>query len=357
MPATSGTFNFQSIQAELVIREAYERLGILGELVVAEQLVSAQRSLNFMLADWSNRNVNLWALESTFLNLTAGLPTYTLPIQTSNIIQANLRTSVRQLNGVASSHLANGNPGAGTASFAFDNNPATACIQGAPDGYISYAYGLNNSEVITFIGIQSNIDTTYTITIDGSNDGNIWTNLLTLGALTYSAGVNQWFDMFNITPYRFYRVKENGGAILNIQEIYFNNLVQDTTLSEISRYEYQTYPQKHLVGRPTTYYVDYSINPVFYLWPTPSPQYNCISYSWQQAIEDVGTYVDSIQVPSVFYEPLVWGLSYRLALKYAPDKAQLMKGEYEQALAIAINENSEDTPMRIAVDYTAGRYR
>jgi len=357
MPATSGTFNFQSIQAELIIREAYERLGILGELVVAEQLVSAHRSINFILTEWANRNVNLWVLENSFLPLTSGLPTYTLPIQVKKVIQVNLRTSIRQLNGIPGSYAADGTEGGGIAANAFDNNPATTCTQNVENGYISYNYGINNQEVITFIGIQSNQSTTYTITIDGSNDAINWTTLLNLGALQYVQGLNQWSDMFNITPYRFYRVKENGGATLDIQEIYFNNVVQDTTMSEISRYEYQTYPQKHLVGRPTTYYVDYSINPVIYIWPTPSPQYNCITYSWQQAIQDVGAYTNSIQVPSGFYESLLWGLAYRLALKYAPDKAQLMKGEYEQALSIAINENSENVPMRIAVDYTAGRYR
>ncbi len=57
MPLSSGSYNFQSITAELIIREAYERIGILGDFTTAQQLDSATRSLNFLLSDWSNRNV------------------------------------------------------------------------------------------------------------------------------------------------------------------------------------------------------------------------------------------------------------------------------------------------------------
>ena len=38
MPTTSGRYNFQVIEVELIIREAFERIGILGEFVEAQKL-------------------------------------------------------------------------------------------------------------------------------------------------------------------------------------------------------------------------------------------------------------------------------------------------------------------------------
>ena len=51
MLPTSGTFNFQSIQIELIIREAFERIGILGEFVEPQKLDSAKRSIDLLLLD------------------------------------------------------------------------------------------------------------------------------------------------------------------------------------------------------------------------------------------------------------------------------------------------------------------
>ena len=66
MLPTSGTFYFQSIQIELVIREAFERIGILGEFVEPQKLDSAKRSIDFLLLEWMNKSINLWTLESSF---------------------------------------------------------------------------------------------------------------------------------------------------------------------------------------------------------------------------------------------------------------------------------------------------
>ena len=49
MPSTSGTYDFQSIEVELIIREAFERIGISGEFIEPIKLDSAKRSINFLL--------------------------------------------------------------------------------------------------------------------------------------------------------------------------------------------------------------------------------------------------------------------------------------------------------------------
>ena len=67
MLPTSGNYNFQSVQVEILIREAFERLGITGELVGALQLQSAIRSINLLLLEWMDKSTNLWTLKDLFI--------------------------------------------------------------------------------------------------------------------------------------------------------------------------------------------------------------------------------------------------------------------------------------------------
>ena len=229
MPTTSGTYNFQSIQVEILIREAFERIGILGEFVEPQKLDSAKRSINLLLLSWMEETINLWTLQGAYLPLVTGQRQYILPNIVSNIIQANLRTSTRQLNGTPQTNTANtyDNGGGGVAGNAFDGNPTTACTQNVANGNISYDYGLGVTQYITFIGIQSDTTTLYSLVVESCPlDPAVlasWTPLITILPQTFQAGVNTWFDVPTPVNARAYRIRETGGATLNMQEIYFNN--------------------------------------------------------------------------------------------------------------------------------------
>lgn len=345
MLPTSGTFNFQSIQIELIIREAFEKIGILGEFVEPQKLESAKRSIDLMLLEWINKSINLWTIESAYLALVQAQVQYTLPVTVNNIIQVNLRTSTRQLNGTPATS-ANGNP-----AFAFDGNPATACTQDAINGNISYDYGAGVTQQITFVGIQSNVTSTYSITVQSSVDNAAWLPLVIIPPTEFIKGNIVWIDVPVPIDARAYRILETGGAILDIQEIYFNNNTLDMPITNVSRYNYFTYPNKRLQSRPNVYYLDRQILPTLYLWPAPSNLYNCLQYSYTQMIQDTGDfYTNAVQIPSRFYPALIWGLTYELALKYNPQQAGQFKGEYEQSFQLATKEDSESTPISIRGD-------
>jgi hypothetical protein len=342
MLPTSGTYNFQSIQIELIIREAFERIGISGEFVEPVKLESAKRSLNLLFLEWMNKSVNLWTLEKTYLPLVTGQGQYTLPVNVSNITQANLRTSTRQLNGTAAS--SNG----GVAANAFDSNPLTACTQDAINGNISYDYGANVTQMINFIGVTSQATLTYSLTVEISQDNAAWTTLFIIPAQSFAANTNVWFDVPTPVNARAYRIRETGGSTLNIQELYFNNNVTDFAISDVTRYEYYTYPNKNQIARPSIFYLDRQILPILNIWPTPTDQYNCLQYLYKKMVEDVGDlYTNAVQIPSRFYPALIWGLTWQLALKFNPQQAAMLKGEYEQSFSIATREDSESVPMRI----------
>ncbi len=348
--ATSGTYNFQTLQIELLIREAFERIGIVGELIEPQKLEAAKRTIDFLLIEWMNESINLWTIQLNYLPLVTAQGKYILSNTVNDILQINLRTSTRQLNGVAASS-------SGIAANAFDNNSATACTQNAINGNISYDYGAGVTQQINFVGIQSNATLTYTLILESSQDNATWVPLYTIPAQTFNVGNTVWFDVLAPVNARAYRIRETGGVTLNIQEIYFNNNTLDMLMANVSREEFFSQSNQKLQSRPNLFYLDSQVIPVLYIWPVPTDQYNVLQYSSTQMIQDAGSlYTNSLQIPARFYPALVWGLSYHLALKYSPQSAQLFQSEYEKSLRIAQIEDSETVPLRIYTDYNKGYY-
>lgn len=92
--ATSGTWLFNPDLAELV-DEAFERCRIDAAHITARHLISARRSMRFMLADWATKDYHNFRIESETFTLVQGQAVYTagtdfdipvLPNTTSNLI-------------------------------------------------------------------------------------------------------------------------------------------------------------------------------------------------------------------------------------------------------------------------------
>jgi len=73
-----------------IFEEAYERAGI--EMRSGYDLKTARRSLNILTLEWQNRGLNLFTIEEGTQALTAGTKTYTLPADTIDLIEHQLRT-------------------------------------------------------------------------------------------------------------------------------------------------------------------------------------------------------------------------------------------------------------------------
>lgn len=87
--ATSGTTAFDLDLTEIV-EEAFERCG--GELRSGYDLKTARRSLNLLFADWANRGVNMWTIDSGTIPMVAGTATYLLPTDTVDLMDYVIRT-------------------------------------------------------------------------------------------------------------------------------------------------------------------------------------------------------------------------------------------------------------------------
>ena len=69
----SSSKNFELEVADY-IEEAFERCGL--ELRTAYDLKTARRSLNLLLAEWSNRGLNQWTISQKTVALVSGTTTY-----------------------------------------------------------------------------------------------------------------------------------------------------------------------------------------------------------------------------------------------------------------------------------------
>jgi hypothetical protein len=86
---TSGTATF-NLDLNEIVEEAFERCG--SELRTGYDLRTARRSLNLMFADFANRGINLWTLDSGTINLTQGTSIYNLPDDTVDLLEHVIRT-------------------------------------------------------------------------------------------------------------------------------------------------------------------------------------------------------------------------------------------------------------------------
>jgi len=73
-----------------IFEEAFERAGL--EMRTGYDLETARRSLNLLTLEWQNRGLNLFTIEAGTLAVTAGTATYTLPTDTIDIIEHQIRT-------------------------------------------------------------------------------------------------------------------------------------------------------------------------------------------------------------------------------------------------------------------------
>jgi hypothetical protein len=86
---TTGTTAFNLSVLDL-IEEAFERCG--AEVRSGYDLRTARRSLNLLSIEWANRGINLWTVEQGSIPLTQGTISYTLPVDTIDLLDHVVRT-------------------------------------------------------------------------------------------------------------------------------------------------------------------------------------------------------------------------------------------------------------------------
>jgi hypothetical protein len=146
-----------------IFEEAYERAGL--EMRTGYDLKTARRSLNLLTLEWQNRGLNLFTIEAGTLAVTAGTATYTLPADTIDIIEHQIRT------GTGTSQVDTALERVSVATYAQQTNKNT---QGRPTQI--YVQRLPTETKVTLWPVPDST-TTYTISyfrlkgIDGLSSG------------------------------------------------------------------------------------------------------------------------------------------------------------------------------------------
>jgi hypothetical protein len=90
--ATSNTYAFNPSLGELTLY-AFNLCEIRNTALAQEHMESARMAANMMLANWSNKGVNLWAVDLQTVALVQGQTTYTVPDNTVVVLDAYCETT------------------------------------------------------------------------------------------------------------------------------------------------------------------------------------------------------------------------------------------------------------------------
>ena len=120
----------------------------------------------------------------------------------------------------------------------------------------------------------------------------------------------------------------------------------DLQLTRIGRSEYLNIPDKSSTGRPNQLFLDRQTTPVVKLWPTPDSTYTYrLVANTIQRIDDASASAQDPEIPSRFMPCMASGLAYYIALKRNPEKAAILKTQYEQDFKLAADEDRNRTSL------------
>lgn len=162
-----------------------------------------------------------------------------------------------------------------------------------------------------------------------------------------SKGVNLWKVTLQSVPLvagqASYRIPANNIVMLDTYiHTEQGSSATDRLILPVSRSEYASYPNKAQQGFPTVYWQDRLLNGLVYLWPVPDGSQTSLDYYQVEQIEDANyTGGQTLDLPTYFLEAFVNGMAYRLAIMWAPERAQALKLLADESYQTAADQNIE----------------
>ena len=305
MANTSGAVGFNLDLTELV-EEAFERAG--SELRTGYDLRTARRSLNIMFADWANRGINMWTIETGSITLVQGQNTYPLPNDTIDLLEHLIRTDANSTSNQADLTITR----ISVSTYATIPNKLT---QARPIQVWIQRYN----------GQTSPITSTLTTTITSTSDTIVLSDVTGLPA----AGFIKIDD--EIINYGY--ITQNANAVSG-------------TLSSCFRGQQNTIAVAHTAAA-TVYWQQV---PAVTVWPTPDNVQPYTFVYWRlRRTQDAGGGVNIMDVPFRFIPCMAAGLSYYIAGKVPQgmERIAMLKAQYDEAWELAAYEDHEKAALRL----------
>jgi hypothetical protein len=298
MANTSGASAFNLDLTELV-EEAYERAG--SELRTGYDLRTARRSLNIMFADWANRGINMWTIESGIIPLVQGQNTYALPDDTVDLLEHVIRTG--------------GNVSATQADLT-----------------------ITRISVSTYATIPNKIQQARPIQVwvQRFNGQNSPTGLQLSGGISATATQITLNSVIGLPATGFVKIDN---------EIINYGYISGNTLYNCFRGQQDTTAALHNSGTA----VYWAQVPAVTVWPTPDGAQSYQFVYWRlRRTQDAGGGVNVMDVPFRFIPCMAAGLSYYLAMKVpgAAERLDVLKQQYDEAWQLASDEDREKAAIR-----------
>jgi len=173
-------------------------------------------------------------------------------------------------------------------------------------------------------------------------------NLWTIAQRTEALVAGQ--QSFDLEPYDIYitemATRQTSGGVNT-----------DLIIGAMSRSEYLAIPNKaQQSSRPTQFYLQRTIAPTVFLWPTPQDASITIVYNVAQMVEDVGATSNTLDAPNRWFDALAAELAARLSLKWARERYAELRADADRAYGAAAAEDTENVPMRITPDVWGRRF-
>jgi hypothetical protein len=282
-----------------IAEEAWERAG--REMRSGYDLRTARRSMNLMTIEWQNKGINMWTMEQGFINLTPGLATYALPVDTIDLLEHVIRT------------------GQNTSSTQADLTISRISVS----TYATIPNKLQQARPIqVWIQRLSGQVNPTSSTLDGTITSTADT--ITLNTVVGLAG--------------------SGFIRIDAEDIYYT-YITGNILGGVYRGQNNTTAAAHTTG--TAIYVPQL--PAVTVWPTPdnSTPYQFVYWRLRR-VQDAGAGVETADMNFRFLPCLVAGLAYHIAIK-TPDlmpRIQMLKQIYDETFEIAAGEDREKAPAR-----------
>jgi hypothetical protein len=305
MANTSGASAFNLDLSELV-EEAFERAG--SELRTGYDLRTARRSLNIMFADWANRGINLWTIETGSITLVQGQNTYPLPNDTIDLLEHLIRTDANSTSNQADLTITR----ISVSTYATIPNKLT---QARPIQVWIQRYN----------GQASPISATLTTTITSTSDTIVLSDVTGLPAAGFIKIDNE---------------------IINYGYITQNTNAVSGTLSSCFRGQQNTIAVGHTAAA-TVYWQQV---PAITVWPTPDNVQPYTFVYWRlRRTQDAGGGVNIMDVPFRFIPCMAAGLSYYIAGKVPQgmERIGMLKAQYDEAWELAAYEDHEKAALRL----------
>jgi hypothetical protein len=349
--AYSGTVGTTVIRVQDFIDEGARRAGKLAEELTSEQVVSAKRSLFFLLSNLINIGIQYWAINKEVIGLNPEQYIYELPLGANDALNVLYRQMQRPTYSANGGYLYSA--GSYQPANAFDGDIDTWTTQASPDGYLGINYGLNNPVYIGSIGLMPYVAAgveDWTIAYEWSNDNITWNTLVDLGTVTVTDKQWIWTDIDIGQNCQYYRLKASNGTTLNVRELYFGNNSREVMMARLNRDDYTNLPNKNFTAnQPYQFWFDRTIpRPKIYLWPTPDTPFVQMVVWYSRQIMDVGDLDGELEVPQRWYEAIVMMLAHRMSLSLPQvpmDRVQYLEAQAEKYLNIAEAEERDKSPI------------